>query len=71
MLIGEVFGSDENQKRFLGENLDWLKSGFPVGTAQSKSHISLPSKSDPTLRANIIQHLIHRFMFLAITTENG
>ena len=28
MLIGEVFGSDENQKRFLGENLDGLNLAF-------------------------------------------
>ena len=28
MLIGEVFGSDENQKRFLGENLDGLNLTF-------------------------------------------
>jgi len=28
MLIGEVFGSDENQKRFLGENLDGLNLVF-------------------------------------------
>ncbi len=28
MLIGEVFGSDENQKRFMGENLDGLNLVF-------------------------------------------
>jgi len=28
MLIGEVFGNDENQKRFLGENLDGLNLAF-------------------------------------------
>jgi len=48
MLIGEVFGSIENQKRFLGENLDGLNLAFLWELLNLKG-------TAPFLR-NVIQH---------------
>ncbi len=53
MLIGEVFGSDENQKRFLGENLDGLNLAFLWELLNFKSSASFLRK--------VIQHYEHHY----------
>jgi glycosidase len=53
MLIGEVFGSTEDQKRFLGENLDGLNLAFLWELLNLKSNA-------PFLR-NAIEHYEHHY----------
>ena len=53
MLIGEVFGSDENQKRFLGEEQDGLNLAFLWELLNLRT-------TAPFLR-NVIQHYEHNY----------